>query len=321
MIVFLSTPAHDYTHRALQNNGRVEIRRMHYGRVLTRSRLPRATYVFTDMDRLNFWELELASLLYRRLAAAGLKVLNDPARVRLRFGLLRALRDSGFNRFDAWRIEDTRRPAPADYPVFLRTESAHRGNLTDLIATPAALEEEIEKALQQGLPRRELIAIQYCAEPLRPGLFRKLAAFRVGERMVTTLAVHESKWSAKYGEIGVAGAELYDDEHAMVRDNRFGEALRPAFATGAIEYGRADFALVGGLPQLYEINTNPNHGHLKQHPFAIRLETHRLFIAALLDAYVAIDSPAESGSVQIVGWPLDAQRKHDRWMWQPRWTP
>jgi hypothetical protein len=321
MIVVLTTPSHDYTHRVLEGNGRFELRRMTYERVLTRRRLPRATYVFTDLDRLNFWELQLAARLYAWLQRAGLEVLNDPARVRQRFGLLRTLKENGFNRFDAWRIEDPRRPAPQDYPVFLRTEAAHRGNLTELLETPDALEAAVEQALAKGIPRRDLIAIQYCAQPLRPGLFRKLAAFRVGDRMVTSLAVHESRWTAKYGELGIASPEDYVDEHASIRDNRYGELLRPAFEAAGIEYGRVDFALVDGRPQVYEINTNPNLKRLTSHPVPLRLEAARQFDAALVEAFAALDTREGGPPVLCDEEALGQQRRHDRWLWKTRWVP
>lgn len=321
MIVLLSTSSHDYTHRSLEHNGRFDFRRMSYGRVLTRRRLPRATYIFTDLDRLNFWELQLAARLHACLRRAGLRVLNDPARVRLRFGLLRTLKEIGYNRFDAWRIEDPRRPAPGDYPVFLRTEAAHRGNLTDLLETPAALEAAIEQALAKGIPRRDLLAIQYCAQPVRPGMFRKLSAFRVGERMVTSLAVHESRWSAKYGEYGIASDEDYADEHAAIRDNRYGEPLRAAFEAGGIEYGRVDFALVDGRPQVYEINTNPNHKGMTTHPSAVRVEAAQLFQAALIEAFAALDHAGGGPAVRIDEHDLSRQRRQDRFMLKARWVP
>lgn len=321
MIVVLTTPSHDYTHRVLEGSPRFDLRRMTYERALTRRRLPRATYIFTDLDRLNFWELQLAARLYRQLQRAGLRVLNDPARVRLRYGLLRTLKECGLNRFDAWRIEDTRRPAASEYPVFLRTEAAHRGNLTDLLETPEALEAAIEQALAKGIPRRDLIAIQYCAQPLRPGLFRKLAAFRVGDRMVTALAVHESRWTAKYGEQGIASSEDYAEEHAAVRDNRHGEALRAAFDAAGAEYGRADFSIVDGRPQVYEINTNPNIKRMTTHPSPLRVEAARLFDAALADAFEALDTPAGGAAVRIDDHDLSLQRRHDRFLLKARWVP
>jgi hypothetical protein len=127
MITHLTTASHAYTHRELSRAGRLDFRSLSYTRAFRASSLPRATYIFSDMDRLGFWELELASRLYRVLKAAGLRVLNDPGRVRQRLSLLRELKQKGINRFDAWQADDSSRSAR--YPVFLRTQSAHRGNL------------------------------------------------------------------------------------------------------------------------------------------------------------------------------------------------
>ena len=51
---------------------------------------------------------------------------------------------------------------------------------------------------------------------------------------------------------------MYEEEYRFVADNPFGPELRKVFDLAGIEYGRADFGLVGGRPQIYEINTNPN---------------------------------------------------------------
>ena len=69
---------------------------------------------------------------------------------------------------------------------------------------------------------------------------------------------------------GIAGQELYDDEYRIIEENRHAEELRPAFEIGGIEFGRADFGLVGGKPQVYEINTNPTFATIRKHPFPVR---------------------------------------------------
>lgn len=321
MIIVLTTAAHDYTHRVFDRTGRFELRRMSYGRALTQKRLPRATYLFTDLDRLNFWELELAARLYRQLADAGLRALNDPARVRLRYSLLRKLKDEGRNTFDVWRLEDTRRPAASDYPVFLRTESAHRGNLTDLIETPEALEQAIETALASGMPRRELLIVQFCGEALRPGLFVKQAAFRIGDRFITAPQVMEGHWTAKYGAKGLATQEDFEDDHRAVLGNRYGDSLRGVFDSGCVEYGRVDFSIVRHQPQVYEINTNPHYSPNLTADNPLRVAALRCCRQAQIDAFAAIDGPASGRRVTIGGWQLEAQRGHDRWLLQTRWTP
>ena len=319
MIVLLTTEAHDYTNRSVRGLGRCDIRPMGYHRAFRARRLPRATWVFGDLDRLGFWELELAARLYRVLAAAGQRVLNDPARLRQRFDLLRALHVGGLNAFDVWRV--TEGGVPPRYPVFLRTESAHRGVLSDLLHDPQQVAAAVDAAIARGLPARELMLVEYCAQPVRDGLFRKWAMFRVGDRMVPALGVFESGWVAKGGEIGIAGQALYEDERAAILEHRHAEPLRAAFELAHTEYGRADFGLVDGRPQVYEINTNPTLGRVTAHPFPARVESDSLSFTGLVDAFAAIDTPRGGPDIAIDDEELVRQRRHDRWMTRPRWMP
>ena len=319
MIVFVLCAPHRGTHDIFERSRRFDFRIVSYNRLLRSRRLPRATYVFSDFDRLNFRELEMAGRVFRRLADAGVRALNDPARVRQRFALLRALHDRGYNRFDVGRVEDGQRPARL--PVFLRTQSAHRGPLSDLLHDQDAVDRAIEGALLAGVPLRELMLVEYCAEPVATGLFRKLSVFRVGPAMVPSVSVHESSWNAKCGEQGIAGGELYDEELAIVEDNRFGDAIRPAFDIGQIDYGRADFGLVGGQPQVYEINTNPKVSLVVTHPFAARVQASQRSFERFEDALEGIDTVEPGAGVLLDDPELKVQRYHDRWMSFARWTP
>jgi hypothetical protein len=320
MICFVCTAAHRYTvtKNLPKFEGVPDFKVWSYDKLFRARSLPRATWIFTDFDRLNFWELELAARFYRNLVAAEQRVLNDPATVAQRFSLLRRLHRTGFNRFNVWSVEAEE--WPERYPVFLRTQSAHRGALTDLIPDRASLEREIAAALAKGRPRRELMVVEYCAEPIREGLFRKFATYRVGPAMIANLCVHQSKWVAKDGEKGIAGQELYDDEHRIIAENRHGEELRPAFEAGGIEFGRADFGLVDGRPQVYEINTNPTIAVIRKHPFPIRIATSRLFEEKFATALAAIDTPAGGPPIKMKGTVLREQRQHDRWMTKSRWV-
>jgi len=318
VIVLLVTGAHDYTHQALREAGRFDLRIVSYQSAFQSPWKRRATYIFSDLDRLNFWELQLAARLYLRLKEAGVSVLNNPATVRQRYSLLRTFRARGINDFDVWRVEED--VMPQRFPVFLRTESAHRGPLSDLLCNPTAVEEAVQGAVREGYPLRELLLIEYCAEPVSEGVFRKNAIYRVGDRLVPCLSVHESRWSAKRGERGIAGQDLYDDEHEMVVTNRHGTSLRSAFEMSNIEYGRADFGMVAGRPQVYEINTNPMIKQIGDHPFPIRAEAGRLAFQKLVEAFEAIDTP--SGSyIRIWDVDLGRQIRRDRLMITPRWTP
>src|SRR5687768_18301081 len=106
MIHFLLTRGHRYTLEKVKSSRQAPAMRiLYYDEVFAKRRLPAATYVFTDLDRLSYWDLELAGHLYVRLKAEGLKVLNNPARVKQRYALLRALHQAGINDFNVYRLD------------------------------------------------------------------------------------------------------------------------------------------------------------------------------------------------------------------------
>lgn len=317
MIVFLVHGSHAYTHELLVGAGSFELRIVPYRRILRAPRLRTATYVFTDFDRLHPWELELAGRLHKQLRAAGAKVLNDPARVRQRFSLLRTLKERGVNDFDVWRVEDTRRPDR--YPVFLRREWGHRGAISDLLHDEEQARSAVEAAVARGIPARDLLLVEYRAEPVREGLFRKLGAYRVGDRIVSALPMHQTSWSVKLGQPVISDPALYDEAHEIVTTNRYAAELWPAFEAAEIEYGRADFGLAGGRVQVYEINTNP-HVKLPSHPISVAEETSRIRFQRLVEAFEAIDTPV-GGPVELEAWPFPGQRRHDRGAIRGTWVP
>ncbi len=107
MILIITSEKHRYTHDSVRAEGKVDVRILSYRELQEHATaLPKGTYIFTDVDRLSpasAWE---ASKAYRALKRAGQRVLNDPARMLSRFGLLRALNRAGINEFDAYRVED-----------------------------------------------------------------------------------------------------------------------------------------------------------------------------------------------------------------------
>lgn len=300
MIVFVHTTEHSYTHKAVvdaEKPARVEV--VTYETLLKAKTVPRATFVFTDLDRLSLWELRLAGLTFRNMRAQGLRVLNDPARVLSRWGLLRALNLAGINGFDAYRVEESVRPKR--WPVFLRAEGAHLGPMSDLLHDWSQVVAEIERAVVRGAPLTGLLIVEYAAEPVLPGVFRKFASFRMGPAGFAHVCVHDDHWVAKSGKLGVATPALYEEEQQVVRENPYGSQLARAFDIAGVDYGRADFGLVRGKVQIYEINTNPDMGFEHEHPSPIREETHRIFARNYIASLAAIDTPDSDQMVRISG--------------------
>jgi hypothetical protein len=179
--------------------------------------------------------------------------------------------------------------------------------LTDLLNSARELENAITAAVDGGTPIENLVVVEFAAEPVRSGLYRKLAAFRIGDRIVPTISAHDTVWLAKIGQLGIAGEALYRDELTLVQTNPFAEHLTKAFEIAGIEYGRADFGIYKGRIQIYEINTNPMIDGPRPHPFAARRESTRLCWEKYLEALRALDS-AGGRSVRLSNGTLQPRR-------------
>lgn len=296
MIVFVTTERHRYTNRDLVKASAGKVRGATYHEMFKSEYLPRATYVFTDMDRLSPREHEQASRSYRMLKENGIPALNDPARFLGRYGLLRRLHREGINSFNAYRVDSFE--TPKRWPVFLRAEGDHKRPLSGLIKNQAELDATVARLVDEGAPVGTLLIIEYAAEEVRPGLYRKLSVFRVGERMVTFTCVHDDQWLVKYGKPAIAPPELYQEEYEMVANNPYGPEMRRIFEVAGLEYGRVDFGLAEGRPQIYEVNSNPDVKlHPKSNGVELRDRSNALFKQNYLAAIEALDAgPGPAGA-------------------------
>lgn len=306
MLFFVQTAHHAYTLAPLGDLARP----LSYDALFAAERVSAGTYVFTDLERLNAHERTLAAAAYHVIAAApGCRALNDPAHVRTRYPLLRALCRDGSNAFGIHRADDG--PRPARFPVFLKQEGAHAAPLSDLIADQHALESALATLEASGQPLEGVVVIEYAAEPARPGIWRRHTGFRVGDSVLIDLPVTEDHWCVKAGTVGLADEAMYAEDDVVVRENRHAPALRHAFATARIDFGRADFGLVGGRPQIYEINTNPSIPSLTDpHPSATRETTRRFAHARLLDAVARLDAGPSTAPDVPLWHPLLAAQRH-----------
>ena len=270
MIQFFFTRGHDYTLKNVRQSVQAPpVRLVNYDQLFRSRQTPRATQVFADLDRLGYWDLELAADLYLQMKNAGLPVLNNPARFKNRHALLRALHRAGLNDFDAYRPHEL--DAIKRFPVFLRKIQGHREPLSGLLESPDAVMKAVSAAIAAGTPEENLVVIELAAEPVRPGLYRKLAAFRIGPAIVPHLSVHDTVWLVKYGQMIDSIEDLYQEEHTMLEQNPFATHLQKVFEVAGIEYGRADFGFFQGRIQVFEINTNPHLAPSAPHPSTTRV--------------------------------------------------
>lgn len=273
-LIYLCSQDHAYTFRDMPEQLRrlgVSARVLSYEKLWGCRWLPRGTNVMPDFDRLSPMEHEIAGRLHDHLRVAGLQVLNNPHDFRPRDSLLKALHAEGLNGFTCHL------PAagewPRRYPVFLRTIAAHRGALTDLLPDRTAAGAALARALNSGGLIRDLVFVEYAAEPQpETGSFQKHAALRVGPHIIRANTVNDASWMAKNGSEGVASAAQYLTERAEMDTYPHHDYVMRVFEFAGLQFGRLNFGIVAGQPQTYEINTNFSMTMSLAHPNATRSE-------------------------------------------------
>jgi hypothetical protein len=319
MICFVLVNGPRHTLRDVQKDRNApSIRILTYDQVIGRRKLPRATYVFTDIDRLSHSDRELAGRLYLQLRDAGVRVLNNPARVKLRYSLLRALHQAGLNDFNVHAADEI--PDTVRFPVFVRRMRGHGAPGTELLQTRGEVEAAVARLVDEGVPREHLVIIEYTGEPIRPGVYRKLGCYRMGSAYPPHVGAHDDQWMVKTGRVGVADEALYQDDQRIVRDNPHATFIEKAFTLAEIEYGRADYGLYRGRPQIFEINTNPHIAWLPDHPSELRHQTIGLVWEKTLAALHGLDSPPGPGITLPDDKLLDRFRNWKRIAYRTRWA-
>lgn len=300
-LYYLCTADHRYTFDSIAEGVTahgVVGRAVSYERLLRKSALPCGTYVFTDFDRLSSTELTAAAAIYRRLRAAGVRVLNDPAKVLRRDELIQWLYTNGLGSFRSYR--PSLDEVPEKFPVFLRTITGHRGVLSGLLHDARECEEALRSAMEQGYPVIDLAFIEYAAEPdPETGHFKKQAAFFIDGRVIPANSVNDRSWIAKIGESNLAPPEFYAKERAEMDAYPHEDWVRRVFGLAQIDFGRIDFGMVAGQPQAYEINTNPMMERPGKHANPDRTQTVALLCKRLAETFAGIASSPDRGAIDI----------------------
>ncbi|HVO99187.1 MAG TPA: hypothetical protein VMT15_14025 [Bryobacteraceae bacterium] len=233
---------------------RDRFRQITYPELFRKRSLPRGAWIFTALDALTDPELWMVHHIQEAARNASLPVFNSAREVMQRYELLQALHKSGRNEFRAYRADQ-----PLDgvrFPVFVRVEKEHDGSLTPLLYNRAALWRAMMYLGLRGLPRRELLVVEFCDTASTDGLYRKYSIFRIGDAYIPRYLHIGGYWMTKSNTRG-ADENLIAEEMAYLSGNPHKAWAREVFEMAHIEYGRLDYGIRGGRPQAWEINFTP----------------------------------------------------------------
>jgi hypothetical protein len=287
---FLATQKHFYTIRLFRervSGGREALEPVAYEEIGRKRTFSRRAVIFADIDRLTIPAVERMAQYYRnfgkRLPAAAL--INSPARIMGRYELLRRLYERGINSFNVYRLSEAREPER--YPVFLRRDSGHDGAMSELLHNRTEMQAGIDTMLAAGVPRNDILIVEYLDYRSADGRFRKYGTFRIGSRLIPAQVEISDKWVIKLPALLDAAA--IEEEFAYVSaSNPHETLLREVFNEAGIGYGRMDYTLVDGKPQIFEINTNPviigPRSKVRE-----RRQTFETFIPQMISGFAALD--------------------------------
>ena len=258
MIFYVCHRLHAYTQASLAIYFRKDLqsflRIVPYENAASLRKVPTGAVVWTDMDRLGEAEIETASTLSRQIGLEQPDVVqfNHPRVSLQRFDLLEKLFADGINNFRACRPDAV--PEDIRFPVFLRDEVGASYEAPRLLARRRDLDDALACLPSMNFVRP--MVVEFGSKAGFDGLFRKYAAYRVGERTYAQHCFAKRDWFIKDPGRGLPQA-VRQEHLADIRDNPHGPDLLSIFDKAAITYGRIDYTIVDGRIQVFEINTNP----------------------------------------------------------------
>lgn len=295
----------DYvSNRGRELAGRINV--VLYEELAALATVPATGTIFAGVDQAGPATLSAAGAIHDTLSAARppLPVLNHPCRAMQRFELLRRLFEIGCNRFNV--IRATGDPSALRYPVFIRYEHRHNGSMTPLLHNRDALDRALVDLTVRGIAAQQLLVVEFCETSGTDGLFRKYSAMRIGDTIVPRHLHASRSWITKSrNNAGKEEEDLAHEELEYLETHPHAAWLRDVFNEARIEYGRIDYGMYKGQPQVWEINTNPTlgrgrgrsagRGRIAELREPARAATHR----QMLDAFRRLEQPEPHADIRI----------------------
>jgi len=198
--------------------------------------------IFSDIERLTASDKIKLKPLLNALRHQKTPILNDPETSMKRYELQKSLN----NNFNVYRANENLNAIK--FPVFLRQEDDHNGNMTPLIHNQSNLNIALKK-----FP--DSLIVEYIDTSDTDGVFRKYSVYRLGDDFLPRHILFSKNWMLK--EVDIYDTSFFEEEKEFILTNPHKDVLIDIFNIANIQYGRVDYSFYKGKIQVWEINTNP----------------------------------------------------------------
>lgn len=296
MIYYVATPDHlytigDYLLVDIPAKARSELRMIGYPSLFAVKSPPSGVYILTDYERLTNEEIEKLKHTVNTLLSASLNslILNHPQSVLERIDMLKAQHAASINNYSVYRFGDDL--SGGRFPMFVRWSDKHKGPATGLLYNAEEVHDAMAFLATQAPSRvNKIFAAEYCAEPNSQGQFVVYGGFRAGKDVLGSNRNLSETWDeSQIWNLLLTNAQSVDEyineSLDFARNFPHSPELNRAFEVAGVDYGRADYAVVGGRVNIYEINTNPRTVRTS---FPRLFEQSVLFLNYLDDSFIEL---------------------------------
>jgi hypothetical protein len=150
---------------------------------------------------------------------------------------------------------------------------------------------------QKGHDLQRLMIVEFCDTADASGTYRKYSVFMIGGTIIPRHLIFSRKWVLKTADLGTH--EMLQEEREYMKSNPDEHWAREVFALANVQYGRIDYGLLNGRPQVWEINTNPAVLMRPKDYAAIHQAGQAYFARTVQPVFEQLDSPLGSNKVEI----------------------
>jgi hypothetical protein len=162
------------------------------------------------------------------------------------------------------------------------------------------------------------------------GMFREYCASVVARKILPQAVVHSRNWVTKWSGRLIDEEKVREDRDYAER-NPHAAWVKETFELAHVQYGRIDYGVKDGIPQVWEINTNPMivrpatwaPNSLTPEQRSLHAPIRTRFLRAFQHALEAVDSPLDAS--RTVGVEVSAKQRRNlkaekRWLrWGKHW--
>lgn len=236
-----------------------KIRFIDVDRIANGERVDAKTWIFVGYDEATDPASRSQMLAVEaQLRNENRRVFNLPSRVLGRYELLKQLRAAGINMFDVHNADPTKAKSWR-FPVFVR--SRHTRERTSILVHHAADAERLF-ATHPQFASDDAMVVEFLDTATKggvyDGVFRTYSVLRVGDRYIARHILFSKNWSARTADIVDQALTSEEMNFIGVRHpTPIAPEIMKAFEIAGIEYGRIDYGMYQGKPQIWEIDVNP----------------------------------------------------------------